>query len=226
MSVGKFCTKHGSRVAWYDGRGGVLRHETAGLVKVKKVNNHYALECWARSGHVCNGHDVTWNAHEGNIMAPVGAAAAAARPGEEDDGHTVSRALAGEPGPAGGPRAPAGEQGAAGAPPAMHSSASRVAAEARPASDVLADVPAEGPAAIPDDRVHREPEVTAQGIPGPREPSAEEIERHELTHYPAEPWCEICVQAKANDLAHRRVDRKGAIIPADQLRLWSGRRGG
>ena len=95
----------------------------------------------------------------------------------------------------------------------MHSSASRVAAEARPASDVLADVPAEGPAAIPDDRVHREPEVTAQGIPGPREPSAEEIERRELTHYPAEPWCEICVQAKANDLAHRRVDRKDAIIP-------------
>ena len=55
--------------------------------------------------------------------------------------------------------------------------------------------------------------MTAQGLPGPREPSAEEIERHELTHYPAEPWCEVCVRAKANDVAHRKRDRRDAIIP-------------
>ena len=46
LSVGKFCIKSEHRIAWYDGTGGVLRHEGAGLVKVKKVNHHYALECF------------------------------------------------------------------------------------------------------------------------------------------------------------------------------------
>ena len=45
LSVGKFCSKSENRTAWYDGSGGGLHHEGAGLVKVKKVKNHYALEC-------------------------------------------------------------------------------------------------------------------------------------------------------------------------------------
>merc|ERR1712194_95754 len=47
LCAGKICSKSEHRIAWYDGSGGVLRHEGAGLVKVKKVKHHYALECWA-----------------------------------------------------------------------------------------------------------------------------------------------------------------------------------
>jgi hypothetical protein len=35
LSVGKFCSRAPQRSAWYDAQGGVLRHESAGLVKVK-----------------------------------------------------------------------------------------------------------------------------------------------------------------------------------------------
>eukprot|EP00959_Pyramimonas_sp_CCMP1952_P049904 1042858-Pyramimonas_sp.AAC.1 len=31
VSVVKFCSRMETRVAWYDGKGGLLRHETAGL---------------------------------------------------------------------------------------------------------------------------------------------------------------------------------------------------
>eukprot|EP00959_Pyramimonas_sp_CCMP1952_P006949 145178-Pyramimonas_sp.AAC.1 len=40
MGVGMFCSRMENRVAWYDGMGGLLRHEMAGLVKLKKFNNH------------------------------------------------------------------------------------------------------------------------------------------------------------------------------------------
>ena len=88
MSVGKFCSRTPNRVAWYDGNGGLLKHETAGLVKLNKHNNHYALECWIRKGGPCQDTLGTRT-----LLAPIGAAAAAARPGEEDDGHAVQRAL-------------------------------------------------------------------------------------------------------------------------------------
>eukprot|EP00959_Pyramimonas_sp_CCMP1952_P066098 1380172-Pyramimonas_sp.AAC.1 len=86
-------------------------------------------------------------------LAPIGAAVAAARPGEEDeDGDAVQQALAG------GPRVlPPGER----PQPQVIS---------RGAADVLVDAPPEGPAAVPDDRETVGPETTASGLPGPREP--------------------------------------------------------
>ena len=34
--------------------------------------------------------------------------------------------------------------------------------------------------------------------------SAEEAERHSLTHVPYRDWCEVCVRAKARDNPHRK----------------------
>eukprot|EP00959_Pyramimonas_sp_CCMP1952_P474661 9503792-Pyramimonas_sp.AAC.1 len=179
-------------VAWYDGKGELLRHEAAGLVNRKKIKNHYALKRWTNMRD-----DMEEEVHkEMALLVPIGAAGAAARPGEEDeDGCAVQRTLAG------GPRVqPPGER---------HQP--RVAS--RGAADALADAPTEGPAAFPDDRETAGPETTASGLPGPREPSAEDIERHELSHYPAEPWCEICIQAKADDIAYKKKDRRDELIP-------------
>merc|ERR1712194_78897 len=45
LSVGECCSKSEHRIAWYVCSGGVLRHEGAGLVKIKKIRHHYALAC-------------------------------------------------------------------------------------------------------------------------------------------------------------------------------------
>eukprot|EP00959_Pyramimonas_sp_CCMP1952_P274499 5738363-Pyramimonas_sp.AAC.1 len=86
------------------------------------------------------------------LLAPIGAAVAAARPAEEgEDGDAVQRALAG------GPRVlPPGER-------------QQPQVVSRGAADVLADAPAEGPVAVPDDHETVEPETTASGLLGPRE---------------------------------------------------------
>ena len=63
LSIGKFCSRAPQRSAWYDAQGGVLRHESAGLVKVKRVANHYALECWAPRGERAK--------HAGAMLAPI-----------------------------------------------------------------------------------------------------------------------------------------------------------
>ena len=39
----------------------------------------------------------------------------------------------------------------------------------------------------------------------PHEPTAEEAERHALTHVPYRDWCEACVRGKARENPHRRV---------------------
>ncbi|CAK0797451.1 unnamed protein product [Prorocentrum cordatum] len=44
-SAGKFCSRAENSVARHDGKGGLPRRETAGLVKLKTIN-HYALERW------------------------------------------------------------------------------------------------------------------------------------------------------------------------------------
>ena len=43
------------------------------------------------------------------------------------------------------------------------------------------------------------------------------MDRHWLTHYPAQPWCEVCIRAKANDFAHLRRNRKEALTPLIQF---------
>ncbi len=63
LSVGKFCSRAPQRSAWYDAQGGVLRHELAGLVQVKRIANHYALECWA----IQRNRDQ----HAGAMLAPI-----------------------------------------------------------------------------------------------------------------------------------------------------------
>ena len=37
------------------------------------------------------------------------------------------------------------------------------------------------------------------------EPTAEEAERHALTHVPYRDWCEACVRGKARENPHRRI---------------------
>ena len=82
---------------------------------------------------------------------------------------------------------------------------------ARAADEVTRDVKEAGPLAISETGIH-EDQVPVQGLRGPEAPSAEEIERHWLTHTPAQPWCEVCVRTKVNDVAHKRQDRKDALI--------------
>ena len=41
-------------------------------------------------------------------------------------------------------------------------------------------------------------------LPVPDEPSAEEKQRHLLTHLPYAPWCELCVAGAGRDGQHRR----------------------
>ena len=54
------------------------------------------------------------------------------------------------------------------------------------------------------DEEHIEPEILpVASLPGPREPSKEEIEKHNLLHDPAMPWCDICIQSKSRDDFHR-----------------------
>ena len=36
-------------------------------------------------------------------------------------------------------------------------------------------------------------------------------------HYPAQPWCEVCVRAKASDAARPKQQRKDALIPLIQF---------
>ena len=47
LSVGKFCSRDGSRGAWYERSGGQLWSEIYWPLPGKKVNRHYVLECWA-----------------------------------------------------------------------------------------------------------------------------------------------------------------------------------
>eukprot|EP00959_Pyramimonas_sp_CCMP1952_P090223 1888655-Pyramimonas_sp.AAC.1 len=82
-----------NRADWCDGKGGLLKHETAGLVKLAKISNHYALACWIKVHD-----DMGESRREMTTLAPVSAVAATARPEEEDaDGDAVQRALAGRP---------------------------------------------------------------------------------------------------------------------------------
>jgi len=83
---------------------------------------------------------------------------------------------------------------------------------ARAQADVIADLQPEGAQAIPEAGVE-ELETRARKMRGPEEPSQEEVERHNLTHLPAMPWCETCQKCKGNDAAHYARDRKDAVTP-------------
>ena len=53
-------------------------------------------------------------------------------------------------------------------------------------------------------------------LPGPREPSKDEIEKHNLLHDSAVPWFDICIQSKIRDVFHRQARPKVfPVIPVD-----------
>ncbi|CAE8735976.1 unnamed protein product [Polarella glacialis] len=64
-------------------------------------------------------------------------------------------------------------------------------------------------------------EVEPRPIPQHQGPaSREERERHELTHLPHAPWCQVCVKARAREDAHQQTIREETLKqPALTLRL-------
>ena len=50
--------------------------------------------------------------------------------------------------------------------------------------------------------------VQAKCAKVPRQPTAEERRKHDLTHWPFRDWCEFCQRGKAANRAHRRGMRK------------------
>ena len=57
----------------------------------------------------------------------------------------------------------------------------------------------------------------AKPIKQPKGPTAEQRQKHALTHIPYESWCSDCVQARARDNAHRTVEDKEKKLPQVQL---------
>ena len=66
------------------------------------------------------------------------------------------------------------------------------------------------------DEENKEPEIfPVASLPGPHETSKDEIEKHNLLHDPAMPWCDICIQSKSRDDFHRRARPK--VLPVLQF---------
>ena len=88
-----------------------------------------------------------------------------------------------------------GSSGSAGEPAGHH-----VAVPQRTNAEILMDAQPQGAYAPRADEEHIEPEILpVASLPGPREPSKDEIEKHNLLHDPAMPWCDICIQTKSRD---------------------------
>ena len=66
------------------------------------------------------------------------------------------------------------------------------------------------------DEEYFEPEILlVASLPGPREPSKDEIEKHNLLHDPAMPLCDICIHSKSRDDFHRQARPK--VLPVIQF---------
>ena len=62
------------------------------------------------------------------------------------------------------------------------------------------------------DEEYIEPEIfPVASLPGPREPSKDEIEKHNLLHDPAMSWCDICIRSKSKNDFRRRARPK--VLP-------------
>ena len=95
-------------------------------------------------------------------------------------------------------------------------SAGELAVPQRTDAEILMDAQAQGAHAPRADEEHIEPEILpVASLPGPREPSKEEIEKHNLLHDPAMPWCDICIQSKSRDDFHRQARPK--VLPVIQF---------
>ena len=104
-----------------------------------------------------------------------------------------------------------GSSGSAGEPAGHH-----VAVPQRTDAEILMDAQPQGAYAPRADEEHIEPEILpVASLPGPREPSKDEIEKHNLLHNPAMPWCDICIQSKSRDDFHRQTRPK--VLPVIQF---------
>ena len=83
-------------------------------------------------------------------------------------------------------------------------------------AEILMDAQLQGAYAPRVDEEYIEPEILpVASLPGPHEPSKDEIEKHYLLHDPAMPWCDICNQSKSRDDFHRRARPK--VLPVIQF---------
>ena len=99
-----------------------------------------------------------------------------------------------------------GSSGSASEPPGR-----RATVPQRADAEILVD--AHAPRA---DEEHIEPEILPEASqPSPRESSKNEMEKHDLLHDPAMPWCDICIQSKGRDDVHGRAGPK--VRPVIQL---------
>ena len=104
-----------------------------------------------------------------------------------------------------------GSSGSAGEPAGHH-----VAVPQRTDAEILMDAQLQGAYAPRADEEHIESEILpVASLPGPREPSKDQIEKHNLLHDPAMPWCDICIQSKSRDDFHRQTRPK--VLPVIQF---------
>ena len=104
-----------------------------------------------------------------------------------------------------------GSSGSAGEPAGHH-----VAVPQRTDAEILMDAQPQRSYAPRADKEYIEPEILpVASLPGPHEPSKDEIEKHNLLHDPAMPWCDICIQTKSRDDFHRLARPK--VLPVIQF---------
>ena len=94
--------------------------------------------------------------------------------------------------------------------------ADRATVSQRTDAEILIHVQPQGAHAPRADEEHIEPEILpVASLPRPREPSKDEIEKHNLLHDPAMPWCDICIQSKSRHNFHRQARPK--VLPVIQF---------
>ena len=54
-----------------------------------------------------------------------------------------------------------------------------------------------------EDRTEMEESVQLKALRSPLQPSAEEVQKHNITHCPYRSWCRACVAGKGKSLAHK-----------------------
>ena len=43
------------------------------------------------------------------------------------------------------------------------------------------------------------------------------MEQHNLTHFPSQPWCKMCVESRGHDSPHREQSKIDAVVPQLQF---------
>ena len=90
----------------------------------------------------------------------------------------------------------------------MEAPENHVAVPQRTDAEILMDAQPQGAYAPRADEEHIEPEILpVASLPGPREPSKDEIQKN-LLHDPAMLWCDISSSRRAETTSTDRQDRK------------------